>query len=343
VRDSISLEAYIRTRVEIHNDLGGRGYDEGIRTFNCPRCGDRKHRGWLNILRWTSGCWNLGCVAEPRLSGGAIEWVRLHEGLETRGKAWVFLIREFPAQLGEWIPEPKAEPIQDWCLFPENFRWVTGETRRMEEYTFLNFARQQWGLKSEDAVRWNFGFALSGRYRMRLIIPIVLDSHPVAWQARAIARGVEPKYLTSTNGKFGQPGAECGRPAAALLFNLDGVPPGSDVMLVEGAGDVMGWLRGCEFRAPAPVGLLGTALTPEKLGLIAGKRPRRVIVALDAEPAAQRRALSHVEDLEAWGLSACRGTWRGGKDAGSGATLATQDFGPLAVGDHLRARLQSSS
>jgi MoaA/NifB/PqqE/SkfB family radical SAM enzyme len=88
----------------------------------------------------------------------------------------------------------------------------------------------------------------------------------------------------------------------------------------------MAWHRGDPGRQPAAVALLGTSLTDERLRLLLAARLDRVVVALDAEPAAQVRAARHVERLRDWGLDAVAGTWRGGKDAGIGAALEPADW-----------------
>ena len=99
----------------------------------------------------------------------------------------------------------------------------------------------------------------------------------------------------------------------------------------------MGWHA--DNASPPAVALLGVALTAEKVAVIRAARPSRVIVALDAEPAAQARAAAHVEDLEAHDVPAVLGAWSGGKDAGSGAALRVTG-GPATLGDRVRARLR---
>jgi len=161
-----------------------------------------------------------------------------------------------------------------------------------------------------------------------------MGKQPVAFQARTIRSGVEPKYLTSHWGQKNDPRSECGRPARALLFNYDGLLSYGEALLVEGPGDVMAWSQ----REPLPaVALLGTMLTPEKLSLLREKGLKRVIVALDAEPEAQRRAQTHLEDLEAWGIPGVLGHWRGGKDAGMGASLEVEEKGSFR--DQIASRM----
>ena len=91
----IDLDRFVSATVRVRNEGGGRGYDSGIRTFDCPLCGDTKGRGWVGTEGWGAGCFNLDCVAEPRLQGGAIEWAQRVLRLETRAAAWRFLEKEF--------------------------------------------------------------------------------------------------------------------------------------------------------------------------------------------------------------------------------------------------------
>lgn len=340
--DRIDLDAYLRSRVTVTNDEGGRGYEYGVRVFNCPLCTDASRRGWMSVAHWAAGCFNLGCVAEPRLDGGAVEWVRRVEGFTTRGRAWSRLV-QFPLRAAV-APRAPSRPRDDWCALPSSL--PDGAPGVVVRRKFLPFVHAQWGLTPEDVSRWSLGFCLRGPHAWRVVIPIQENKQTIAFQSRTIIAGVEPKYLTSHNGPRGEPGAECGRSASGLLFNLDAVSSGHSVILVEGAGDVMAWnrhrgVRGGDSRAvetsgdtttpdgevvsvPA-VGLLGVALTPEKIAMLHQKLAGgRVIVALDAELPAQRRAVAHVDDLVAWGVPADLGFWEGGKDAGAGARLIVQ-------------------
>ena len=353
--DTIDLDAYLHTRIAVTNDDGGRGHEHGVRVFDCPLCGDRSHRGWMSVTHWSAGCFNLGCDAEPRLAGGAVEWVRRVEGYTTRGRAWARLA-QFPLRTSH-APLPIRRPPDDWCVLPNlNPPDLDGVIQRKG----LAFISRQWGLTRHDAVRWSLWPCMRGRHAWRVIIPIRESGHTIAFQSRTMVPGVEPKYLTSRYGPRGERGMECGRPASGLLFNLDAVVPGSPVILVEGAGDAMAWDRrrgvhGDDLRevetsdhattapdqvetAPA-VALLGTALTPEKIAMLHQKLAGgRVIVALDAELPTLRRAVAHVDDLMAWGIPADVGAWTGAKDAGAGGRL-TVNGGPVSLRDRVARRI----
>lgn len=338
----IDYEKFLRSRVEIRNESGARAYETGLRTFDCPLCGDDKGRGWLGVTRYAAGCFNPGCDAEPQLEGGALEWARRALGLLTRGETWRALEKEFGTEVPV-VPEAPRPRSEDWCDLPKSARPFTAPNPLDDsvpplEAPFAEFVARQWGVDRYEAKRWDLHYAASGRHAWRVIIPITMAGALVGFQARHIQNGI-PKYLTSEYGFVGDERAECGRPASALLFNADAIAAGREMLLVEGAGDVMGWHR-TERDTPA-AGILGIALTPAKIAIIKAARPRRVIVALDAGAREQQRAMAHVEDLQTWGLEAVAASWEGGKDAGSGARLVVGARVDVAAA--VRARLSARS
>ena len=331
----IDLDAYLAEHAAVRNAGGGRGYDEGVRIVDCPLCGERRGRGWLQVEGFAAGCWNAGCEAEPRLAGGAVEWVRRLEGLRSRGEAWVFLLRHYPRR-GRRLPSAGRAPEPgDWVRFPDGMRTDWGGASVFERRC-LAFVGRQWGVSPEGARRWGLGRVLVGRHAHRIVVPVVMGGSPVGFLSRTIRRGLEPRYLNARSGAADDTQAECGRPASGWLFNVDALLPGADVLLVEGAGDAMGYgARGGDWM---PVALLGQALTAQKLALLHRARPQRVVVALDAGLEEGRRAALHVADLRAWGVGeeVLLGRWVGAKDAGAGAQLEVLGSGFL---DTLQRRM----
>lgn len=324
LRLRIDLDSYLRARVPILNAHGGRGHAQGVRTFDCPLCGDGRGRGWMNVLRWSAGCFNSGCVAEPAHAVSALEWVRRHEDFPTRGRTWAFLLADYP---GAPPLPPTIEAHEDFCRFPPSQPLTAASVLGREA---LAFVRKQWGLPPAAAARWGLRVCGEGDFAYRVLIPIREAARDISFLGRAFRVSVL-KY------RVAEFGIETGRRLGDLLFNLDAALAGSPLVLVEGAGDVMAWGERVQSQGLPAVALLGQALTPERLALLAQRTPALVIVALDQEPPAQRRALAHLEDLRAWGLSAALGTWTGGKDAGSGAHLTwTRDD---SLESRMRARL----
>ena len=319
----IDLDKYIRTKVRVLNDTGGRGFDRGVRTFSCPLCRDTKGRGWINVQFWAAGCFNVGCIAHERLTGGAVEWTRRLEGLQYRADTLIMLREEFSTSKPFEARQAKRDE-GDFVRWPEGMKPIgTPTANPVYARTFERFIEKQWGLTIADAKTWGLSYCMTGRYAQRVIVPIVMYGEPVAFQGRTVT-DAKPKYLTSRYGPQSDPEADCGRNAARILFNYDSVPEGGEIALVEGVGDVMGWHR--KKRDIVAVGMLGLSLTPEKLALLTAKKPKRIIIAPDSEIEAKNKSwYSDVRSLFAalsdWDLPAARGEWRGGKDAGSGAEL----------------------
>ena len=327
MREKVDLEGYLISKVAIKNAMyGSRGYDQGVRTFDCPHCGDDKERGWMNVERWTAGCFRAGCPAEPRLKHGAIQWVRMAERQQSEAMTWVFLLKEYR---NHGFTRKSVVPIwdtsiPDFCRMP-SMRLIQGGPGVPSIFTrpVKAFLAKQWGLTMTQAERFGLGYSLAGRYEGRIIIPIKMGGKVVGFQARSY-RGKEPKYLNSIAGPESDPESECSRPTRAVLYNIDGVPLWSEILLVEGVGDVMGWHKNNLSRMPQAVAIMGMRLSPEKIRMLRELKPNRIIVGLDNEPASYKRAREYAQELVLNDLPGVVGKWEGGKDAGSGAELVIQ-------------------
>lgn len=329
--NGVDLEAYLRDRVAIKNLNGGRGYTSGIRTFDCPWCGDRKGRGWMNVVFGTAGCFNAGCDACPRVDGGAVEWARAWENERTRGETIAFLRAKYPGSpvLAKPIPLPA---YKDFCLFPQEMRRFRLDPSQLQ-LMFEKFAVQKWNLRLSDLMGAGAGWCVQGRLAWRMIFPVLMGHRPVGFQARTI-KAAEAKYLTSRHGKEGEKDVECGRPAEAMLYGLDDVPPGAEIVLVEGIPDTL-----CARKLGLwSVGLMGTILTAEKLSMIVAARPSKIVVALDDEPETASVAADVIENFLSWGIPAEEGNWIGSKDAGGGGKLGIR---PRSLANVLSRKLKT--
>lgn len=317
--EKIDLEAYIRSRVAVLNTEGGRGYDIGVRIFDCPMpgCGDSKGRGWFNVQWGAAGCFNAGCMADPKVQG--LEWIKELEGIASKGQTVSYLLASFPARGPKLPPTPPKETYQDFCNFPSEMRRFKLDPGSQFQLMFEKFAQQQWGLNLVQLMDAEAGWCVTGYYAWRIIFPVIMGGRPVAFQARTM-KGAEAKYLTSRYVGTEKHPAECGRPAEAILYGLDEIRQGEEVVLVEGIGDVLG----CKRQNRKGVGLLGTQLTSEKLALLRAKKPGRVVAALDAGEDTSEATQEAVRGLLAWGMDAVPGTWAGGKDAAAGGLLELQ-------------------
>lgn len=325
VDNNVSLERYLASQVTVTNGAGGRGYESGVRTFNCPLCHEDRARGWMNVERFTAGCWNGGCPAEPRMEGGAIEWIRLVEGMARRAEVWRYLLQHFSRDtVFEPARRQRTADTADFCRIPRDYVRFEPQKRPVRSMRAEVFLYKQWSMTAANAADWGLGYCLQGPFSGRIIIPIFLLGMLVSFQARTFT-GADPKYLSARHGLESDPEADCGRPMSETLFNMTAVTRGAELLLVEGAADVMRWHRDERLKSPHGIALLGLALTPEKLLLLRSIAPSRVLVGLDNDEAGQARAFGYLQDLEAWGFNAVPVQWSGGKDSGEGAELVELD------------------
>lgn len=321
-------DAWVQATLGVLNDNGGRGYSTGVRIINCPWCDDTRGKGWVNVTRLRMACFEPHCPVHNGIN--LVEAVRQLQGFGTWTEALVWLRHEFPLIGPAALPPKPPSKYDDWV------KWPKGTTPLVKDFKpngiiaaeALRFAQMQWGITAFDAQYWDLRYCTTGRHAWRIVIPVKLNGLPIAFLTRTFRNG-NPKYLSSTHE------TEMGRPGEAILFNLDAVRPKQPVILVEGAGDVMGHfsrnrdhvhngqsaqIPGASDLPPVTVSLLGTRLTDEKAALLAAKHPGPIIVALDADMP-DSESLDVMTMLFTWGLDARFGTWTAGKDAGAGGQL----------------------
>lgn len=289
--------AYIRSFREVKRES-----DLGFIAYDCPLCGDSRGRGWVHVDSLAAGCFNGGCDANPRLSGGIAELARRVEGLPSVSAAWAQLNAAFP---GGPTRRPKKDK-QDWCTLPPSFdNWSARIAK-----PFADFARLQWGIDESVLRAFDVRYCTEGRYRERLIVPVRTPMGVVSgFVARTIAPEASKRYLASKEG------VDCGTSVGDLFFNLDRVVVGEKVVIVEGCGDVFN----LHARGMRAVGALGSSISSRATASLVARSPAEVCVAFDADqPALTARFAS---GLKAWGIRVTLGSWKGAKDAGAGAKL----------------------
>lgn len=129
---------------------------------------------------------------------------------------------------------------------------------------------------------------LHDRFRNRLMLPIRdARGRPVGFGARALGPDDQPKYLNSPQSPVFD--------KSRLLFGLDtasrAIRDAETVVIVEGYLDA---IQAQQAGYDNVVAQMGTALTEPQLKLVAPRMARKVILALDSDPAGQnatRRSL----------------------------------------------------
>ncbi len=122
------------------------------------------------------------------------------------------------------------------------------------------------------------------RFRSRIMFPVRDPRGRVqGFGARALSADSQPKYLNSPEGTLYRKGR--------TLFGIDRargpIARSSQAIVVEGYTDVLA-LHGAGFERA--VAVMGTAITPEQLGLLAG-HAEEVVLAMDADRAGREAML----------------------------------------------------
>jgi hypothetical protein len=205
------------------------------------------------------------------------------------------------------MPKPVSETFEFLSL-PESI-----PASRSNEAS--SFAAVKWGLFPETLDKYEIRFierAKTIAESYRLVFPIRMNGDLVGYQTRAINPQQQPRYITKTE-------------INPVLYLIDLVNPGDNVVLVEGVGDALRFNQGCSDSKTKAVALLGSSINASQIALISIREPGSVTLALDStEPLS--KTVKYCKDLRSWGLSTYIGKWVGAKDAGDGATLSLIQF-----------------
>lgn len=200
-----------------------------------------------------------------------------------------------------WLVEAKSPQAQATLAYVKEKRGLTDETIVRFE---LGFAPDSWesmrnalkslGYAEADiidaglAVRKEGGGGVYDRFRNRLMIPI-RDSRGrvVGFGARALNPDDNPKYLNSAQSAVFD--------KSRLLFGLDtakhAIRESETAVIVEGYLDV---IQAHQAGFTNVVAQMGTALTESQITLIVPHLAKKIVLALDSDPAGQnatRRSL----------------------------------------------------
>ncbi|MCK6580125.1 MAG: DNA primase [Anaerolineae bacterium] len=169
---------------------------------------------------------------------------------------------------------------------PEGWRHL------LEAFTALGYAPED--LLAVGLVKQNEKGDLYDVFRNRLMIPICDErGRVVGFGARALAADDNPKYLNSPQ----TPVFDKGRLLFALDFAKEPIRADGSVVIVEGYMDA---ISAHQAGYNNVVAQMGTSLTEAQLRLVVPRLAKRVIMALDSDPAGQnatRRSLEVAREV----------------------------------------------
>jgi DNA primase len=274
----------------------------------------------------------FGCQA----GGDVFRFVQEQEGLDF-GEAVEMLAERYGVEIERERDDPKAEAarrrrarlyelLQRTAEFYERFLWESPKAKKARDYLLgrgleekalreygVGMAPAAWDQVLVGSQRARFtipelvgaGLIQKGRqgghydrFRRRITFPIRDQRGRVlGFGARATSADAKPKYLNSPEGEIYR--------KSETLYGIDlaraPIARARRVIVVEGYTDVIALHQA---GIAETVAVMGTAITPEQLGMLAQAGPEQVVLALDADRAgadamirAQRVAGSKSLDL----------------------------------------------
>lgn len=282
----------------------GKNVARGNINVKCPFCVDdpSQHMG----IRLEDGVW--GCLRDQSHRG------KSPIKLVMRLTGWPYgrvkdLVQEnaFPEEvnpislaqrLENLMPEKPFEPKR--LSLPKDFRCFNDNPSRIEKRFQSYLSNRGFNPTMKITSRYALRWAVTGRWKHRIIIPVLFEGMLVGWTGRALGKaGI--RYDTYPYDET----------MKHLVYNYDRARGGDLLFLVEGPLDVikLDWLA-YEHRdiiKVNAVGLMGLSLTPGKMKLLNRLRDLYDIVVLLLDRGAEGVSLEMQEslsflDAEVWSL-----------------------------------------
>jgi DNA primase len=253
----------------------------------CPFCSDHKPRLGVNTGP-RNGLWN--CFNCGR-SGDLVALLTAPEvGGMTYAKACQTILRQSTLRRStNRVSSPERQTILDDSAtspavsLPAEFHPLLNMLRQMppEERVCAPFRQylSARGLSPALVEEYGIGWCRTGRYRWRVITPVMLRGTLVAFEARTIDDRRWPKVLTG--GRKGE-----------ALFNLDRLWGREDVVLVEGIFDALA-------LPDQAVAVLGSRLSAAQIRLLVESGARRLTFCFDPDVSGLKAVANLAEQLVA--------------------------------------------
>jgi hypothetical protein len=284
-------------KVEILKEILGDYYISGHeKLFFCPKCKHHKKKLSVNLDKDCYKCWICDW------SGKSVRRLVLRYGNYVQQKTWnelsgIVEITEYEKIfLAEGNVEEKIEPIN----LPPEFQTLCNRDLGLSSLPARRYLKDR-GVNKEDILFWKIGYAVSGEYAGRIIVPSFnLDGKVDYFICRTYENDWK-RYLNPPTPKD-------------IIFNELYVDWDSDITLVEGVFDAI--------KVPNSIPLLGSTLREDsKLFMQIIKNDPAVYVALD--PDAEKKAFVLIEALLKYDIEVYKVPIKPFKDVGE---MSTEEF-----------------
>jgi DNA primase len=234
-------------------------YGEELRA-DCPFCGDTRQRLGVNSQTKLWHCFN--CDEAGNLVGFLMRVL----GLTYEAAVEMILAGRnrrrglVELRAAEHTPAARARPVE----LPAEFELLKMPMLKRNN-RFWRYLIQGRSLSLSTVQDYGIGFARSGEFAWRVIVPVIMHGQLMTFVARAISRERQPKYRSPE-------GADNSR----ALFNLERLAGREEVVLVEGVFDAL--------RIPdMAVATLGTHLSQAQRTLLIRAGVQRVVICWDED------------------------------------------------------------
>ena len=277
VRKLTNLLAYLDERMGAHS---GRGPEY---QFNCPACIDRigtESRGrklGINVQKRVGGCFRCGFAFGSfgqlfrYLNGGFVrmeELALLRDETTPPRTSVARAVREVFAP-PEPLPDLKPRELPLPCLILADAEKKTLKAPSLRPG--LEYLEDR-GVPWEFVERFQIGYCTQGRYRNRLVFPVIQENAQVYFTTRLCDDPDDERIPKSLN----EPNEEGFHQRGTCLLNYDNCLGVERIAVVEGPFDMMAFEHA--------VALLGKFASPEQVRLFAHLRAaglQEVVIALD--------------------------------------------------------------
>ena len=244
-------------KLKIVKNVLGRSYKSGTEyLFYCPYCRHEKMKMSVNVSNNVWKCWicdrsgrNIGTIIRKfGTIDDKVAWSKFENRVETT---------EFDTLFAE-----KEEEIAPKVDLPKEFQSLTGANRSSGALSAKLYLRNR-GIGKPDILKWKIGYASSGEYEGRIMIPSFAPDGSLSYFVARSYGKAWPRYKnphTSRN----------------IVFNDLYVDWGKDIILVEGIFDAI--------KAGNAIPLLGSTLRKKsKLFQKIAATKKEIYLALDPD------------------------------------------------------------
>lgn len=277
-------------KIVILKDILGEYFTSGSeKLFFCPKCKHHKKKLSVNLEKDKFKCWICD------FSGKSIRRLVQRYGNYVQQKTWNELsgIVEITEYEKIFFAEQKDEEKIDPISLPAEFQTLCNRDVGLSSLPARRYLRER-GLSKEDILFWKIGYAVSGEYAGRVIIPSFnLDGNIDYFIARTYENDWK-RYLNPPTPKD-------------IIFNELYIDWNSDIIIVEGVFDAI--------KAKNAIPILGSTLREgSRLFKELIKNDPAIYIALD--PDAEKKAEKLISTLLSYDAEVYKIDIPAGKDVG---------------------------